>query len=125
MYKNSLIKLNSNEILIVDNVYYFKIFDINKYKTNIIYKNYISSDYLLNMNDGTIIQSCYQGIKRYLLKTMEELPEIIEFNNDEEDDYYDSEYYSDKINYIYKLEDQRIVLCHQNGKIEINKLNFI
>lgn len=123
--KNSLLQLNQKELLIIDSVYYYKIFDLDTFKFKLNIKDYSSADFLLNMNDGTFIFSCIYGIKRFLIKTMEELPKLIKFDNDDFYDYYESDYYSEKIIYIYKLKDGRIVFCHQNGKIEINNINLI
>ena len=121
--KNSIFQLNSNELLIIDSIYYFKIFDINKFQVKLIIKDYNSSDYLLNLKDGTIITSGITGIKRYLIKNFQELYYVQQFNDsDDYYDYYESDYYSEQINYMEKLKDGRIVLCHQNGKIEI--INF-
>ena len=121
--KNSIFQLNSCELLIIDSIYYFKIFDINKFQIKLIIKDYNSSDYLLNLKDGTIITSGISGIKRYLIKNFQELYYVQQFNdNDDYYDYYESDYYSEQINYMVKLKDGRIVLCHQNGKIEI--INF-
>ena len=125
MSKNNLVQINSNELLIVDNCFYFKIIDINKFKIKLTIKNGNSTDYLLNLNDGTIIQSSYYGIKRFLTKNMEELPDIIKFdNNNDYNDYYGYDYYTEKIDYMNKLKDGRIMLCHQSGKIELYKLQF-
>ena len=123
--KNSLFQLNSNELLIVDNNFYFKIFDINNFKIKLTIKKYYFSDCILNMNDGTIIEGCLNGIKRFLIRTMQRLPDLVEFEDDEISDYYEYDYYTEKINLMYKLKDGRLVLCHQNGKIEIFNLNFI
>jgi len=122
--KNCLIQLNQNELLYQEGNY-FKLVDINKFKIKLIIKININNDFLLNMNDGTIIQSNYFGIKRYFIKTMEELPSLIQFNND--DDYYDDSYelYNEKIIYIYKLKDGRVITCYQDGRIEICHLKFI
>jgi len=128
MTPNSLIQLNQTELLFQEGNY-FRIFDINKFKSKLIVKNYSTNDFLLNMNDGTIIQSNYSGIKRYLIKTMEELPNLIQINNDEDDYYYDYynsyDSYVEKITYMYKLKDGRIITCYQNGRIEICNLKFI
>ena len=106
-----------------------KIIDINKFRIKLIIKSNNISDFLLNMNDGTIIKSSCDGIHRFLLKTMEELPILMQLNADE-DDYYNEYYtdydsYTEKIVYLYKLKDGRIIICYENGKIEICNLKFI
>ena len=128
MTSNSLIQLNQNDLLLQEE-YNIRIFNINKFKTKIIVKNDTTGDLFLNMNDGTIIKSNYSGIKRYLIKTMEELPNLIQINNDDDDfysDYYNNyNSYVDKITYMYKLKDGRVITCYQNGRIEICNLKFI
>ena len=129
MAPNSLIQLNQSDLLFQEE-YNIRIFDINKFKTKLIVKSNTTDDLLLNLNDGTIIKSNYSGIKRYFIKTMEELPNLIQFNNDD-DDYYSYNYYNsydsyvDKITYMYKLKDGRVITCYQNGRIEICNLKFI
>ena len=123
--KNCLIQLNQNELLYQEGNY-FKLVEINKFKTKLIIKNNDANDFLLNMKDGTFIQSSYSGIKRYFIKTMEELPSLIQINNDN-DDYYNNSYdtYDEKITYMYKLKDGRVITCYKNGRIEICNLKFI
>ena len=126
--KNNIIQINSKEILIYEGNY-LKIIEINNFKTKLIIKSNNTSDFLMNMGDGTIIYSSYYGIHRFLLKTMEELPILIQLNNDD-DEYYNDYYYNydsyvEKIVYLYKLKDGRIITCYQNGKIEICNLKFI
>ena len=123
--KNCLIQLNQNELLYQEGNY-FKLVEINKFKTKLIIKNNDANDFLLNMKDGTFIQSSYSGIKRYFIKTMEELPSLIQINNDN-DDYYNNSYdtYDEKITYMYKLKDGRVIICYKNGRIEICNLKFI
>ena len=80
------------------------------------------------MNDGTIIKSSSHGIRRFLLKTMEELPILLQFNSVEESYYdylYNNESYPEKIVYIYKLKDGRVIISHLNGENEICSLLFI
>ena len=129
--KNNLIQLNSNEILISKGIELL-IIDLNKYKTKLKIKNRSNCDYLLNMNDGTILLVDFYEIKRLLIKTMEELPILLNLNNEYNDEYYTDYYgdyydchYNDKIVYIYKLKDGRFILCHCNGTINICKIKFI
>ena len=129
--KNCLLQLNSQEILIVDNKSHLNIYSLNNFHLKLKINTYNDSDYFLNLNDGTFIFSCFEGIKRYLIKTMEELPQIIKFNSNYyyDDDYYDyCDYnyqdYCEKIVYLYKLKDERIVACYKNGNIGIINLKF-
>ena len=127
MTKNNLIQLNPNELLLFDGNY-FKIIDINKLKIKLCITSYNISDFLLNMNDGTIIKSSSHGIRRFLLKTMEELPILLQFNSVEESYYdylYNNESYPEKIVYVYKLKDGRVIISHLNGENEICSLLFI
>ena len=84
------------------------------------------------MNDGTILLVDFYEIKRLLIKTMEELPILLNLNNEYNDEYYTDYYgdyydyhYNDKIVYIYKLKDGRFILCYCNGTINICKIKFI
>ena len=82
-----------------------EIFDINKFECKLTVENNNTNDFLLNMDDGTIIQSSLNGIKRFFLKTMEELPMLIQFNNDDDNDSYNYENYTEKVVYMHKLKD--------------------
>ena len=124
MNKNSLVQINETEILIYDEND-LKIIDINRFQCKLIIKGKNNNDFLLNINDGTIIQSSYLGIKRFSIKTMNELPNLVLFNSDEDNDSYNYENYVEKVIYIFKLKDKRIITCYQNGKIEICKLKHI
>ena len=128
--KNCLLQLNSEEILIVDNYFHLNIYSLNNFHLKLKLNTYNDTDYFLNLKDGTFIFSCFEGMKRYLIKTMEELPQIIKFNsNYYDDDYYDYcdydyENYCEKIVYLYQLNDGRIVACYKNGNISIINLKF-
>ena len=127
--KNCLLQLNSQEILIVDNHFHINIYDINNYKLKYKIRSYNDTDYFMNLNDGTIIFSSFEGIERYLIKTMEELPQLVKFNNNDlydeyYDSYYDYDYYNEKVVFLYKLKDKRIVACYKNGTIEIINIKF-
>ena len=128
IFKNGLLQLNSDEILIIHN--HLNIYDINNFQFKLKIKTYNDIDYLINLNDGTFIFSCFGGIKRYLIKTMEELPQIIKFNTNnffESYDYYDydyDDYYAEKVVYLYQLKDKRIVVCYKDGNIEILNIKY-
>ena len=117
---NCLLQLNSNELLI-DTFISFNILNINNFQIKLIIKKFEGSRLLLNLNDGTIIQSNTNRIKRFLIKTMEELPNLnyINVNNN----IYDN--FTERIVYMYKLKDGKFILCYSNGKIEICNLKFI
>ena len=127
--KNSLLQLNSKEILILDNLFYINIYNIDNFELKIKIKNYHDIDFLLNLNDGTIIMSCFKGIKRYLIKTMEELPQLIKFNDNNfyiDYEYYDYDYNFNrkKIILLYKLKNKRIAACYKDDAIEIFNIKF-
>ena len=122
--KNNLIQINSKELLISEDNFLY-LFDINKLRIKLKIKCHYCTDFLFNMNDGTIIQSNLLGISRYNLKTMEELPFLINLNNDDYYGYEGNENYIEKIVYIYKLNNKKIIVCYQNGKIELCNLKFI
>ena len=111
-YKNCLLQISSNEILI-NNKKKFKIYYINKFKLKMKINKSLLSNYLLNLNDGTFIENIYYGIRRYSLKTMEIFPNLIDLEN--------SNY--ETIKNLYKLKDGRIIVCYNNGNINI--LNLI
>ena len=111
--------------------FFLNIYFLNNFLLKLKINTYNDSDYFLNLNDGTFIFSCFEGIKRYLIKTMEELPQIIKLNSnyDYDDDYYDyCDYnyqdYCEKIVYLYKLKDGRIASCYKNGNIIIINIKF-
>ena len=124
--KNNLIHINSKEILIGDG-YNFHIIILSFLNTKLTMKNQEKKLYLLNLNDGTFIQSTGDKIKRYFIKTMEELP-LLEQNDYYEDNYDDTldynNYNDDIIYYLYKLNDGRIVTFHNNGRFEIGYLKY-
>lgn len=125
MGKNSLIQINSNELLIADG-YSIKIIDINNLDFKLTIKNEDKKIFLLNLCDGSFILSTGDEIKRYLIKTMEELPlldkNIYEDNYDDTLDY--NNYNDDIINYIYKLNSGKIIICYKNGRFTSGYLKF-
>ena len=127
--KNCLLQLNSQEVLIIDNLFYLNIYSLNNFVLKLRIRNYNDIDSLLNLNDGTFIVGCFEGIKRYLIKTMEELPQLIKFNSNyfyEDYDYYDYDYECNReaITFLYKLKNERIVACYKDGTIEILNIEF-
>ena len=121
MCKNTLIQISPDEILIADNTYYLKIIDINNWQIKLSVRNSCSIHQLLKLSDKTIIIGGFDGIKRFNVKTMENLPDLIELV-DESDDYYYDEYYRDEIVYLYQLKNGNIIVCFQNGIIQSLKL---
>ena len=132
MIENSLIQVNYKEILIYDNGdNCLKYLDINNYKTKLIIKSISKSKCLLNMGDGTIIQSTFQGLERYLIKNLEKVPRLISFGIDKsnfnETSYYNYDYINREfIVYMNKLKDGKIILSYNDGIIEIyNNLKYV
>jgi len=125
MNKNSLIQINQNEILINDG-YNFKIIELDNFIPKLTIKNEEKKLFLLNLNDGTFIQCVGVEVKRYFIKTMEELTLLIE---DDRDDNYDdtldyNNYNDDIIYYLYKLNDGKIISCYNNGTFVVGYLKF-
>jgi len=125
MTKNSIIQINLNEILIADGFSY-KIIDLNNFTIKLNIKNENKKNFLLNLNDGTFIQNTGVDIRRYFIKTMEELPLFLEFIfEDNYDDEYDYNNYSDNIvNSIYKCNNEKIIICYKNGRITDGYLKY-
>ena len=120
MDKNQLIQISPKEILIAENVR-LNIIDINDWQTKLIVKQNHSIHLLLKLNDGTVIYGGFEGIKRFHVKTMENLPDLLELIDDNDDYYYD-EYYRDDIVCLSQLKNGTIVACFQNGMIQSFKL---
>ena len=123
MKNNCLIQINKNEILIVDNIYYLKIIDMNSWKIKLNIKKSSSINILLKLFDGTILYSGFDGIKRFNMKTMEDLPDLLKLNDDIDDYYYD-EYFRDDIIHLSQLKNGTIIACFQNGMIKSFKLDI-
>jgi hypothetical protein len=121
MIKNCLIQINDNELLIVDNIYYLKIIDINNFQIKLTIKSPASINMLLKLNDGTVLYAGFEGIRRLLIKTMEYLPDLIHFHEDDEYYYYD-DYFRDEIVHLSLNKNGIIVACFQNGTIQFLKL---
>ena len=125
MNKNSLIQINPKEILIGDG-YNFQIITLDFFNFKLKLRNEDKKLYLLNLNDGTFIQSTGDKLKRYFIKTMEELP-LLE-QNDYEDNYDDSfdynNYNDDIIYYLYRLNDGKIITFHNNGRFTVGYLKY-
>ena len=125
MTKNSIIQINLNEILIADGFSY-KIIDLNNFTIKLNIKNENKKNFLLNLNDGTFIQNTGVDIRRYFIKTMEELPLFLEFIfEDNYDDQYDYNNYTDNIvDSIYKCNNEKIIICYKNGRITDGYLKY-
>ena len=125
MNKNSFIQINPKEILIGDG-YNFQIITLDFFNFKLKLRNEDKKLYLLNLNDGTFIQSTGDKLKRYFIKTMEELP-LLE-QNDYEDNYDDSldynNYNDDIIYYLYRLNDGKIITFHNNGRFTVGYLKY-
>ena len=123
MNKNCLIQISSDEIIIVDNIYYLKIIDIKSWQTKLSIKKSSSINLLLNLYDNTILTAGFDGIKRILLKTMESLPDLIQLAEDDDYYYYD-QYIREDIVCLYQLKNGTIIACFQNGMIQSIKLDI-
>jgi hypothetical protein len=125
MTKNSLIQINSKEILIADG-YTIKLIDLNNFNIKLTIKNEEKKIFLLNLFDGTFIQSSGFEIKRYFIKTMEELPPLDKIIYEE--NYYDeldfNNYNDDNICYLYELKNGTIITCYNNGRFTLGYLKY-
>ena len=122
---NKLIQINSKEILIAYG-YCFNIIDLNNFNIKLTVKNSDKKLCLLNLDDGTFLLSTGVEVKRYFIKTMEELPIL---NKNYYEDNYDDEldfnnYNDDTIYYIYKLNSGKIIYFHNNGRFTLGYLKF-
>ena len=97
----------------------------DNFSVKLIINNKTENDFLLDIKDGTVISSSYLGIKRFLVKTMEQLPILVEFADDEDNDSYNYENFVEKVIYMYQLIDKRVIACYQNGKNEVCQLKHI
>ena len=96
MDQNRLIQINDNEILIVDNTNFLKIIDINNWQNKLTFMNNFIIHFIFRLNDETLIYVGFEYIKRIFIKTMVNLPDLVELDNDI-DYYYDYQYYGDEI----------------------------
>ena len=78
---------------------------------------------MLKLNDCTILCAGFDGIKRLLLKTMENLPDLIQLAEDDDLYYYD-QYIRDDIVCLCQLNNGTIIVCFQNGMIQSIKLDI-
>jgi hypothetical protein len=124
MSKNGITQINSNQILIGDG-YSIKLLDLKTFQIKLTIKNEERKIFILNLNDGTFVQGVGLEVKRFFIKTMEELPILIQNPRDDNyDDELDFNNYDDLITYVYKLNDGRIITCFNNGRVEIGFLKF-
>ena len=61
---NNLMQLSSNDLLLVER-YSFKIIDINNFKIKLIIKYPYNTEFLLNLNDGTIFKVLFLELRDY------------------------------------------------------------
>ena len=123
--KISLIQINSKEILIADG-YHFNLIDIYNFNTKLTVENSDKKLFLLNLDDGTFLFSTGVEVKRYFIKTMEELPILTQnYYEDNYDDELDfNNYNDDMIYYIYKLKNGKIINFHNNGRFTLGYLKY-
>ena len=121
MDKNRLIQINNNEILIIDNTNCLKIIDMNNWQNKLIFNNNFIIHFLCKLHDETILYAGFESIKRIFIKTMINLPDLVELDN-VIDYYYDYQYYGDEIMCLSQLKNGTIIACSQNGTIKTFKL---
>ena len=121
--KNCLIQLNENEIMIAQKNNNLLIIDINNFIIKMKYNNNSICDYLYKLKDGTIIQSGPKGMKRIMVKNMQELPILYTPFNDTEFDHPYNVY--EKIICLNELSNGYIIKCVPIGSIYLCKFKFI
>ena len=121
MDQNRLIQINNNEILIIDNTNCLKIIDINNWQNKVTFNNNFIIHFLFKLQDETILYAGFESIKRIFIKTMVNLPDLVELDN-VIDYYYDYQYYGDEIMCLSQLKNGTIIACSQNGTIKTFKL---
>ena len=121
--KNCLIQLNENEIMIAQKNNNLLVIDINNLIIKMKYNNDSVCDYLYKLKDGTLIQSGPKGMKRLMIKSMQELPILYTPFNDTEFDHPYNVY--EKIIYLNELSNGYIIKCVPIGSIYLCKFKFI
>ena len=121
--KNCLIQLNENEIMIAQKNNNLLVIDINNLIIKMKYNNDSVCDYLYKLKDGTLIQSGPKGMKRLMIKSMQELPILYTPFNDTEFDHPYKVY--EKIIYLNELSNGYIIKCVPIGSIYLCKFKFI
>ena len=121
--KNCLIQLNENEIMIAQKNNNLLVIDINNLIIKMKYNNDSVCDYLYKLKDGTLIQSGPKGMKRLMIKSMQELPILYTPFNDTEFDHPYKVY--EKIIYLNELSNGYIIKCVPIGSIYFCKFKFI
>ena len=121
--KNCLIQLNENEIMIVQTNNDLLVLDVDNLTTKLKYNIGASTDYLYKLNDGTLIQSGSNGMRRIMIKNLEELPILYTPYNDTEFDHPYKVY--EKITCLKELFDGHIIKCVVIGTIYLCEFVFI
>ena len=121
--KNCLIQLNEDEIIIAQKNNNLFVIDINNLMIKMKYNNDSACDYLYKLKDGTLIQSGPKGMKRIMIKNMQELPILYTPFNDTEFDHPYNVY--EKITCLQELSNGYIIKCVVIGSIYLCELKFI
>ena len=121
--KNCLIQLNENELMIAQKNNNLLVIDINNLVIKMKYNNDSVCDYLYKLKDGTLIYSGPKGMRRLMIKNMQELPILyIPFNDTEFDHPYNV---YEKIICLNELSNGYIIKCVPIGSIYLCKFKFI
>ena len=121
--KNCLIQLNVNEMMIAQNNNDLLVLNIDNLSIKLKYNIGVSTDYLYKLNDGTLIQSGSNGMRRMMIKNLEELPILYTPFNDTEFDHPYRVY--EKITCLNELSDRHIIKCVVIGTIYFCEFSFI
>ena len=117
-WQNCLVQINNEEIILGNN----KALNIINIEKGIIKLSKKTTEFincLFKLNDGSLIRGERDGIRRYSKNTLDELPPLIEpYDN------YDDNHTVEQLNYIYELEDGKIVLCYRDSNIKLGILKI-
>ena len=121
--KNCLIQLNENEMMIAQEKGDLLILDIDKLIIKLKYNNNTVTEYLYKLKDETLIQSGPSGIRRIMIKNIQELPILYTPFNDTVFDHPYKVY--EKITCLKELSNGYIIKCVVIGTIYLCEFLFI
>lgn len=115
-FPNNLIQINQEEVVYGDNNN-LKVYNVNEAQVKIskATEGYITC--LICLNDGTFIRGERDGIRRFKISNLEELPPLIQ-----PWDGYDFNHTTEHLNYLYQLKNGKVVLCYKDSTIKVCSL---
>ena len=117
-WTNCLIQLNKEEVILGNNKA-LNIININKGNITISKQTTGYINCIFKLSDGSIIRGERDGIRRYSINTLDELPPLIEPYDD-----YDDDHKAEQLNYIYEFSDGKLVLCYRDSHIKLGMLKI-